>query len=464
METFIEKTVQQKSERERERKREEIGEQIQRRQRQRENSHCSCEIGAIGHDRMRPRPHLCRARLSPERSTLNARTHTVYTAAGSCGHREMKNILLNISATFWSPDIWLPSNITWEDISPNADNKYANYQHLIFPLPMAFVLLGMRYTLERYWFAPFGRSLSIKNTRSKRAAPNEILEKAYLSKKTKRKQILALAKQLDWSERQVERWLRLRRSQDKPSTLTKFCESCWRCFYYTYSFFYGLVVLWDKPWLWDIKHCYYNYPYHPVTSDIWWYYMISMAFYWALSFSQFFDVRRKDFWQMFIHHIATISLMCFSWVGNLTRIGSLVLLVHDSADIFLEAAKISKYANYQKICDCIFVVFTILWIGTRIGVYPFWIIYSTSIEAPKIVPMFPAYYIFNSLLILLLLLHAIWTYVILQIAYRAFNAGQMEGDIRSNSSDEVSDTSVNNTPINSTATYTNKSTSKPKTH
>lgn len=37
--------------------------------------------------------------------------------------------------------------------------------------------------------------------------------------------ILALAKQLDWSERQVERWLRLRRSQDKPSTLTKFCEN-----------------------------------------------------------------------------------------------------------------------------------------------------------------------------------------------------------------------------------------------
>lgn len=37
--------------------------------------------------------------------------------------------------------------------------------------------------------------------------------------------ILALAKQLDWSERQVERWLRLRRTQDKPSTLTKFCEN-----------------------------------------------------------------------------------------------------------------------------------------------------------------------------------------------------------------------------------------------
>lgn len=41
---------------------------------------------------------------------------------------------------------------------------------------------------------------------------------------------------------------------------------------------------------------------------------------------------------------------------------------------------------------------------------------------------------------------------------------QMEGDIRSNSSDEVSDTSVNNTPINSTANYINKTNSRAKTH
>ncbi|XP_026668173.1 ceramide synthase 6-like, partial [Ceratina calcarata] len=269
--------------------------------------------------------------------------------------------------------------------------------------------------------------------------------------------ILALAKQLDWSERQVERWLRLRRAQDKPSTLTKFCENSWRCLYYTYSFIYGLIILWNKPWLWDIKHCYYNYPYHPVSNDVWWYYMISMAFYWSLSFSQFFDVKRKDFWQMFIHHIATIVLMCFSWVGNLTRIGTLVLLVHDCADIFLEAAKMAKYANYQKVCDCIFVIFTVLWIITRIGVYPFWIIHSTSIEAPKIVPMFPAYYIFNFLLILLLILHMIWTYLILKIAYNAFYAGQMEGDIRSSSSEDISDNSLDYAPLHNSVNSTQNS-------
>ncbi|OXU26390.1 hypothetical protein TSAR_013424 [Trichomalopsis sarcophagae] len=383
-------------------------------------------------------------------------------------------IARNISSAFWSPQIWLPPNISWADIEPTPENRFADYRHLLYPLPMALVLLVMRYALERgrFCFAPFGRSLGIKTSRSKKAAPNPILDKAYNGKKIKQKQenhnmletyeicelqITALAKQLDWSERQVERWLRLRRAQDKPSTLTKFCENSWRCLYYTYSFFFGLFILWDKPWLWNINHCYYNYPYHPLSNDVWWYYMVSMAFYWSLSFSQYFDVKRKDFWQMFVHHIATIVLMSFSWVGNLTRIGSLVLLVHDCADIFLEAAKMAKYANYQRLCDFIFAFFTVLWIVTRMGVYPFWIIYSTSIEAPKIVPMFPAYYIFNFLLSLLLVLHTFWTWLILKIAYNAFYAGQMEGDIRSDSSEEISE------EINGTTANNVNHTSRPNT-
>lgn len=127
----------------------------------------------------------------------------------------------------------------------------------------------------RYWFAPVGVSIGIKNSRPKKAPPNPILEKAYASsKKLKHKQVCrfhptshgfvlihvpfqlqGLAKQVDMSERQVERWLRLRRGQDKPSTLTKFCENSWRCLYYTFSFIYGVIVLWDKPWLWEINQC-----------------------------------------------------------------------------------------------------------------------------------------------------------------------------------------------------------------
>lgn len=66
------------------------------------------------------------------------------------------------------------------------------------------------------------------------------------------------------TERQIERWWRYRRAQDKPSTLVKFCENSWRFLYYTHSFVFGLFVLWDKPWFWDVKHCWYGYP-HQVS-------------------------------------------------------------------------------------------------------------------------------------------------------------------------------------------------------
>ena len=45
--------------------------------------------------------------------------------------------------------------------------------------------------------------------------------------------------------------------------------------------------------------------------------------------------------------------------------------------------------------------------------------FSSTVEAPQIVEMFPAYYIFNGLFSILLVLHVIWTYFIYKVAYRS---------------------------------------------
>lgn len=50
------------------------------------------------------------------------------------------------------------------------------------------------------------------------------------------------------------------------------------------------------------------------------------------------------------------------------------------------------------------------------------------------IPMFPAYYIFNSLLLILLGLHIFWTYLILRMVHGALYGDQVQGDIRSDSS------------------------------
>ena len=59
-----------------------------------------------------------------------------------------------------------------------------------------------------------------------------------------------------------------------PTTLTKFCEGGWRFIFYSVMFTYGLGVLYNKPWMWDVGACWEQYPYHTVGWDIWLWYMI----------------------------------------------------------------------------------------------------------------------------------------------------------------------------------------------
>lgn len=39
---------------------------------------------------------------------------------------------------------------------------------------------------------------------------------------------------------------------------------------------------------------------------------------------------------MLIHHIVTILLLGFSYVSSFFRVGAVIVLVHDIADVFLE--------------------------------------------------------------------------------------------------------------------------------
>ena len=37
-----------------------------------------------------------------------------------------------------------------------------------------------------------------------------------------------------------------------------------RWLFYTLILVYGFQCLWRKPWFWNIRHCWYDYPYHQV--------------------------------------------------------------------------------------------------------------------------------------------------------------------------------------------------------
>ena len=60
----------------------------------------------------------------------------------------------------------------------------------------------------------------------KRAPQNDVLEEVFTERKNlSDTQIHEKALELSMSERQVERWLRQRKLQDRPTTLEKFSET-----------------------------------------------------------------------------------------------------------------------------------------------------------------------------------------------------------------------------------------------
>jgi ceramide synthetase len=109
-----------------------------------------------------------------------------------------------------------------------------------------------------------------------------------------------------------------------------------------------------------------------------------------------------------------------------------VLLVHDIADPFLEIAKMAKYANFSRLCWVLFAIFSIMFLATRLWIYPVYILKSTLFEKNSIVPTFPAQYFFNGMLLLLLVLHMFWTYLLFKAIYKAAFSNKLE-DVRSSS-------------------------------
>lgn len=299
---------------------------------------------------------------------------------------------------FWDESVWLPPGYTWQNFQ---DKRYAQFSDLFYPIPAAFIVLVLRAAVEQKIFRGLGSYLGLHDKHNNSS---------------------------------LCFWARRKLSGKRLDVLDKFCETGWRWCAYFCLHVLGVTIMTKKPWFWQTTEIWLGYPQlHYIDSEVWWYYMIELSFYWSLFFSQFADAKRKDFVEMFVHHLATIFLLVLSWTCHVHRVGSLVLFVHDFADHWLELAKLGRYAKYQKVCDIAFVGFLSVWVTTRMGVFPVWIIYSITVEAAQLLQMFPMYYVFNFLLTALLVLHLFWTYFIIKAAYKAL---LFSDDVEDNRSDD----------------------------
>ncbi|XP_040910966.1 ceramide synthase 2-like [Toxotes jaculatrix] len=339
----------------------------------------------------------------------------------------------------WRQDYWLPPGVTWKDMEQLADSDRPQPLDLLIALPLALGFVALRYVFERFFAPPMGRCLGVKNRLQVTAAPSPKLESFYTqrSRQPTQSEIVSLMSLCDKTQRQIETWFRLRRNQDRPCQSKKFGEAAWRFFFYLTAFMVGLACLIDRPWFWDRRECWRQYPVQPMERAHYWYYMLELGFYGSLLLRISVDVKRKDFKEQVIHHLATIFLLSFSYCANYIRIGTLVMLLHDSSDILLESAKMFNYGTgWRKTCDTLFVVFAVVFLVTRLVIFPSKIIHTTLVLSMEVFEPFVGYYFFNILLMVLQALHIFWAGLILRMVYK-FLKGKLEKDERSDEESEV---------------------------
>lgn len=235
----------------------------------------------------------------------------------------------------------------------------------------------------------------------------------------------------------------LKMNKATRAKIAKLTESMWKFTYYATLEFCVLAITYREPWFRDITAYFRDWENQKIKFSLELVYMCQCGFYiYSIAALLLWETRRKDFSVMMSHHIITVFLIGYSYITRLFRLGSVVLAVHDASDVFLEAAKIFKYLGMELGASVLFGMFAVSWLILRLVIFPFWCIRASSIHfldnlrASEPYHM-SLYYIFNTMLLNLLVFHIYWWILIFNMIMRQLkNRGELGEDIRSDSEDE----------------------------
>ncbi|XP_064954906.1 ASC1-like protein 1 [Musa acuminata AAA Group] len=237
---------------------------------------------------------------------------------------------------------------------------------------------------------------------------------------------------------------------EKRRKVKKFKESAWKFVYFLSGELLSLSVTYNEPWFTRTRYFWVGpgdqvWPDQKIKLKLKAVYMFAAGFYTYSIFAlMFWETRRSDFGVSMSHHIATVVLIVLSYIFRFARVGSVVLAIHDASDVFLEVGKMAKYSGSEWLANTSFLLFVASWVLLRLTYFPFWILRSTSYEVVLTLdkakhkfegPIY--YYVFNTLLFSLLVLHIYWWVLIYRMLVKQIQArGHVGDDVRSDSEGE----------------------------
>ncbi|KAI3993448.1 hypothetical protein MKX01_002461 [Papaver californicum] len=231
--------------------------------------------------------------------------------------------------------------------------------------------------------------------------------------------------------------------ESKKVIIAKCSESMWKLTYYVPVQAWVLIILYQESWAKGTNEYFKGWPNQELKLPFTLLYMCQCGFYlYSITALLTWETRRKDFTVMMTHHFVTVSLIGFSYFTSLFRVGLITIALHDTSDVFMEAAKILKYANKELGASVLFGFFVISWFTLRLVFFPFWVIKSTSYNLIEVLKRSEAdhtflYYFINTMLLTLLVFHIYWWMLIYSMVTRQLkNKGKVGEDVRSDSEDD----------------------------
>eukprot|EP00249_Psilotum_nudum_P016761 c25977_g2_i1 orf=581-1456(+) len=222
--------------------------------------------------------------------------------------------------------------------------------------------------------------------------------------------------------------------------ITKCTESLWKLTYYLALVVFIYHISCNEPWFGNTDAIFHGWPYQTIKLPLKLYYTSQCGFYmYSIVALLVWETRRKDFGVMMSHHVITLVLIAYSYISRLFRIGSIVLALHDVSDLIMELAKLCKYCGMEISASICFGMFVLSWLLLRLIYFPFWIIRSSSYGFVNHLSRSRPYntwlyYVFNTMLITLLVFHIYWWMMIcFMVKKQLQNRGKVGDDVRSDS-------------------------------
>lgn len=145
----------------------------------------------------------------------------------------------------------------------------------------------------------------------------------------------------------------------------KFGQSASEALFYGLSFAVGLCVVPRQAWVWPSELWWKGKTVPPVDGgehdmlcdDLKCYILLYFGRYLQGVVSCCLEHKRKDFIEMQVHHCTTLALIFLSYTHQYNRIGVVVMLLLDPADVPLHLAKLCKYSLADNMADFFFYLF-----------------------------------------------------------------------------------------------------------